>query len=314
MKVRFWGVRGSIATPLTPQQVQAKITAAIQRVTPEDIKSPDARERFISELPFWINGTCGGNTACVEVRGNDGTEILLDAGTGLKAFSESGYIPENKKFNIIFSHFHWDHIQGLPFFGAAFNPNVQLNFYSGHPDLEKVLRKQQVLPYFPENGSMDSFTKNMNFYRVFPEKSFNIGDFSISLCEMNHPGVSYSYSFTENGKKFVYATDVELQQKDYDVTIDREKVFKDADCIVLDSQYTVEEAYRKQNWGHSAFCYAIDFAVHWGIKKLYLFHHEPAYDDKKLNSILEAARWYAKYIIHSDLKVYLAMENSEIEL
>ena len=87
-----------------------------------------------------------------------------------------------------------------------------------------------------------------------------------------------------------------------------------ADAIVIDSQYTVEEVYRKENWGHSSFCYAIDFAVYWNIKKVYLFHHEPAYDDKKLNSILEAARWYAQYINHSDIEIYLAKESQEIVL
>ena len=87
-----------------------------------------------------------------------------------------------------------------------------------------------------------------------------------------------------------------------------------ADVIVIDSQYTVEEVYRKENWGHSAFCYAIDFAVYWNIKKVYLFHHEPAYDDKKLNSILQAARWYAQYINHSDIKIELAKEDMEFEL
>ena len=83
---------------------------------------------------------------------------------------------------------------------------------------------------------------------------------------------------------------------------------------MIDSQYTVEEVYRKENWGHSAFCYAIDFAVYWNIKKVYLFHHEPAYDDKKLNSILQAARWYAQYINHSDIKIELAKEDMEFEL
>ena len=97
-------------------------------------------------------------------------------------------------------------------------------------------------------------------------------------------------------------------------TPEAELVFKNADCIILDSQYTVEEANRKQNWGHSAFCNAVDFAIHWGIKKLYLFHHEPTYDDKKLNSILQAARWYAQYIEHSDVQIYLAKEAQEINL
>jgi phosphoribosyl 1,2-cyclic phosphodiesterase len=131
---------------------------------------------------------------------------------------------------------------------------------------------------------------------------------------MSHPGCSYSYAFIKDNKKFVYATDVELKSSDFSKTIETEMVFKDADCIVLDSQYTVEEAFRKENWGHSAFCYAIDFAIHYNIKNIYLFHHEPTYDDKKLDSMLQAARWYAQYIEHSDIKIHLAKEDSEIIL
>ena len=89
---------------------------------------------------------------------------------------------------------------------------------------------------------------------------------------------------------------------------------KDAAAVILDSQYTVEEAFAKVNWGHSAFCYAIDFAVHWNIKNIYLFHHEPTYDDKKLNSILQAARWYAQYINHAEIEIYLAKEDMEVEI
>ena len=91
---------------------------------------------------------------------------------------------------------------------------------------------------------------------------------------MSHPGRSFSFSFSENGTKFVYATDVELAQSDFDSTPAHEAVFSNADFLVLDAQYTVEELYRKISWGHSSFCYAIDFAVHWGIKNVYLFHHE----------------------------------------
>ena len=131
---------------------------------------------------------------------------------------------------------------------------------------------------------------------------------------MSHPGNSYSYAVTENGKKFVYATDVELSQKDFERTAARTNVFKNADIIVLDSQYTVAEAHQKENWGHSAFCYAVDFAVHWNIKTIYLFHHEPTYDDKKLNSILLSARWYAEYIEHPEIQIYLATENMVISL
>lgn len=97
MKVHFWGVRGSISTPITPQQIQAKITAIIQRITEKDIVTPEARERFISNLPDWQFGTVGGNTPCVSLRSSEGTEVVLDAGTGIRCYGKSIDTPKNKE-------------------------------------------------------------------------------------------------------------------------------------------------------------------------------------------------------------------------
>ena len=314
MIVKFWGVRGSIPSPVTPAQVQAKITAAIQRITQNDIKSPDSREKFIANLPSWIFGTTGGNTSCVELTSKDGTKILLDAGSGLREYGKKGKKPKDLHYHMIFSHFHWDHIQGLPFFDAAYNPKSVIDMYSAFENFEDFLRSQQKTPFFPPSAGFDSFTKNITFHKVSPFEPFKIGNLDVNLCKMNHPGSSYSFSFEENGKKFVYATDVEIQHEDLVIDEEKSPVFKDADVLVLDSQYTVEESYKKVNWGHSAFCSAIDFAVKWNVKTLYLFHHEPVYDDKKLDSILTAARWCAKYIVHSDLKVFLSCEGLEFEV
>ncbi|MBO4533373.1 MAG: MBL fold metallo-hydrolase [Treponema sp.] len=311
MLIHFWGVRGSLPTPLTPQQVQSKIMAAVQRVTADDIKDEEARARFVASLPSWIFGTAGGNTTCVEVK-SAGNELVFDAGTGLRLFGKSGTLPKDKKYNFFFTHFHWDHIQGFPFFDAAYDPESEFNIYSPQQDIKKILEEQMNQPYYPVPFA--ALTKKMNFMTLMPGSPINIGDTQIVCCPMSHPGTSYSYAVIENGKKFVFATDVELKSKDFDSSPIMERVFKDADCIVIDSQYTAEEAYRKQNWGHSAFCYAVDFAVHWGIKNVYLFHHEPTYDDKKLYSILQAARWYAQYIAHEDINIQLAKEDMEIQL
>ena len=309
MKVRFWGVRGSLPSPLVARQIQSKISAVVQRITAKDIESADSRERFISELPTWIFGTVGGNTPCVEVRGNDGTEIILDAGTGIRALGKSEGLPKHKNFNLFLSHFHWDHIQGLPFFDPMYDEDAKITVYSALESAETLLRAQQRMPYFPvEMG--DNFT----FKTKKSGDTFSLGDFIVSLCRMTHPGDSHSFSFSENGKKLVYATDVELSRQDFEETQEHISVFRDADCIILDSQYTVEESHKKVNWGHSSFCYAVDFSVRWGIKKLYLFHHEPSYDDRKLNAMLESARWYATYIAHSNVSVYLAKEGMELEL
>lgn len=312
MIIHFWGVRGSIPTPLTPQQIQAKITAAIQRISPKDLESEDSRERFISTLPKWIFGTTGGNTPCVEVTGADGKKIILDAGSGIRALGKLGVPPADFHYHIMLSHFHWDHIQGLPFFDPAYNPKSVLEFYSPYPAMERILSEQMKRPYYPV--TMDAFTKNKEFHIISPKQDFSVGAIKVQSRKMTHPGNSYSYALAENGHKFIYATDVELNQKDFERTPEHISFFQDADVLVLDSQYTVEEAFQKENWGHSAFCYAIDFAVSWKIKKLYLFHHEPTYDDRKINSILQAARWYANYITHDSVQVYLAVEGLEIQL
>lgn len=310
MKIHFWGVRGSIPTPLTPQQIQSKIMAAVQRITVGDLKNSETRAKFVSSLPSWIFGTAGGNTACVELIHNN-TDILLDAGTGLRVLGKSKKCPQ--KYHLFLSHFHWDHINGFPFFDHAFNPNLEIQIYSHFKDAKTYFQNQMIEPYSPPSVA-PSITKNIFFNEIQEDKEFFIDDVKVNSHKMRHPGDSYSFSFEADGKKFVYATDVELKSTDFSSRTDGQEVFKDADAIVIDSQYTVEEVYRKENWGHSAFCYVIDFAIFWNIKKIYLFHHEPTYDDRKLDSILQAARWYAQYIGHSDIQIELARESLEVEL
>lgn len=314
MIIHFWGVRGSIPTPLSPEQIQAKIVAVVSRITPKDVESQDAKEKFIASLPPYLFGTVGGNSACVEVKAANGTNFILDCGSGLRAYCKNGTPPADRHYTILMSHFHWDHIQGIPFFDASFNPASKIDFYSTFPFAEKFLQEQSRLPYFPKSGCWDSVKKQFTFHLIEENNTFEIGGIKIMCHKMKHPGNSYSYSFIENGRKFIYATDVELQKKDFDKEIKENYFFQDADVLVLDSQYTLAEAIQKENWGHSAFCYAIDFACSWNIKNLYLFHHEPTYDDKKIYSILESARRYANYTAHGNVKVYLAIEGQEVEI
>ena len=284
--------------------------AAIQRVSVSDLESSESRARFVSSLPSWIFGTTGGNTACVELTHND-THIILDAGTGIRVLGKNRKCPD--KYHLFFSHFHWDHIQGFPFFDHAYNPNCKFEIYSHQEDAKKIFWEQIREPYSPANVAR-TIAQNIDFHTVQTDLPFLVDDIKVNSHAMRHPGGVYAFSFEADGKKFVYATDVELKTTDYQDSQSGREVFENADAIVIDSQYTVEEIYRKEDWGHSAFCYAIDFATYWNIKKVYLFHHEPTYDDKKLNSILQAARWYAQYIDHSEIEIYLAEEDLEIDL
>ncbi len=307
MDVRFWGVRGSIPTPLTAQQVMTKIEAVVQRISAKDIVSLDARERFLASLPPSIYGTVGGNSSCVELRDANGTVFLLDAGSGLREYGKKGVPAQNKTYHIFLSHFHWDHIQGLPFFDAAYRGDCKLIFYSAFPAAKRILSNQMDLPYFPVQFDT-SFHSNISFECIKPGQPFKVGNCTITSKKMSHPGNSYSYAFEENGKKLIYATDVELSDKETEETSANKAFFSNADAIILDTQYTVEEALYKTNWGHSDFSCAIDFATRWNIKQVYLFHHEPTYDDKKLHSILQSAQWYSQYVVNTDLQIFLAQE------
>jgi phosphoribosyl 1,2-cyclic phosphodiesterase len=117
-----------------------------------------------------------------------------------------------------------------------------------------------------------------------------------------------------NGKRFIYATDVELTSDDFEMNEENSLFFKDADLIVLDAQYTLDEAIEKYNWGHSAFSISVEFAVKWGIKHLVLFHHDPTYDDEKLYGILQSAQWYLQRVGAEKMEITLAVEGLEITL
>jgi phosphoribosyl 1,2-cyclic phosphodiesterase len=312
MNIRFWGVRGSIPAPLTPQQIRSKIDSVVQRISTKDIESPEARARFISTLPDWLYGTTGGNTTCVEVISSDGTHFVLDAGSGIRVLSFDTKPPKNKAYHILFSHFHWDHLQGLPFFNYAYNKQYAMYFYSTSNDLRTILENQMIPPYFPV--PIKSFTPNIHFVTVKTGVPFYIDNTTITVKKMRHPGDSFAYKFVENGKTFIFATDVELSASDFERTDENVTFFTGADAIVLDTQYTVKESIEKENWGHSSFCYAVDFAAAWDIKNMFLFHHEPTYDDQKLFSILTASQWYAQYVSRKDVKVHLANEGLEFEV
>jgi phosphoribosyl 1,2-cyclic phosphodiesterase len=311
MKVRFWGVRGSLPAPALPSQIKSKISAVLARLTPEDIQSPENRERFLAGLPPWLFGTVGGNTSCVSVS-NSKDLIVFDCGSGLR---ELGIFygkenPKPSKYNVFFSHFHWDHLQGLPFFNPAYDPSVSIDFYCPMPNLENALVGQMTGPYFPVH--MESMACKKKFIKI--ESRGNLETVSVEMKKMSHPGDAYSYLVTDGKKRFIYATDTELSANDFMKTDENTAFFRDADLIVLDCQYTLGEAIEKYNWGHSAFSLAVDFAANWRIKHMLMFHHDPAYNDHKLFNILQSARWYMERLNIKGIEISLAQEGLEIEL
>ncbi|MDR2398306.1 MAG: MBL fold metallo-hydrolase [Spirochaetaceae bacterium] len=313
MHIHFWGVRGSLPVPLVSSHIQDKVAAIIDQIHPADVESPEAKQRFLAELPPWLESTVGGNTSCVSVTLDDPRQVIIfDAGSGIRelGIALAQREPNIPHYHIFFSHFHWDHIMGLPFFNPAYDPTVQVDFYSPKQDLENILSRQMLSPYFPITMDMMGATKG--FHALTAE----LPVYSVHIAHklLNHPGDSYAYRIDDGKHRFIYATDVALSAADFIENEENTTFFEHCDLAVVDSQYTLKEAIEKYNWGHSAFSMAVDFAAHWKIKHLVLFHHEPTYDDRKLYSLLQSAQWYIERMGFKGLTVSLATEGLEISL
>ncbi len=312
MIIRFWGVRGSIPSPLQSKNIQSKISAILELIKLEDIRNASSRERFLARLPPSLFGTIGGNTPCVEINTDSAGSLIFDAGTGIRELGLN-YIknkPKKLHYRIFFTHFHWDHIQGLPFFAPAFDPSVAIDFYACQDAVKNYLDEQMELPYFPVTMNDMAATKKYIHIR----DKLNIEDVEIRTRAVNHPGGCYAFAISEKGKRIIYATDIELNREDFLITEANSAFFNKADVLIMDSQYTLEEAIKKPNWGHNAFSVVTEFANAWHIKKLILFHHDPTYDDRKLYGNLDAAKKYMDRMGYKETELFLALEGMELSV
>jgi phosphoribosyl 1,2-cyclic phosphodiesterase len=327
MHVYFWGTRGSLPASITAETVRAKIIKAIKEVDSHQLTNDEEIEQFVDhKLPFPVRGSYGSNTPCVEIRGGE-EYVVCDAGTGLRDFGnyhtkmvEQGRQNKNAVFNILISHFHWDHIQGFPFFTPAYIPGNQLRIYGFHKNIEEAFMLQQNAPYFPV--PLKSMSADIQFIVLTEGQEYEIGGFKVKGIKQNHPGDSYGFRFEKEGKVIVYSSDAE-HKTSWDQTARNDnypflEFFKQADLLIFDAQYEWGEAVQsKDDWGHSSYIAAVELSVKANVKHLCLFHNEPTYDDDRLEVLLEDTREYLK--IYNDrqphpLKIDLAYDGMELEV
>jgi len=273
MYIRFWGARGSITTP------------------------------GIETIKY------GGNTSCVEIR--CGKEIfILDAGSGIRKLGDKILTEKPQHINILFSHFHWDHIQGFPFFSPVFNGKYSITLIGERKmnfTLEQLFTNQLMFPYFPV--SMTDLNAKINFREITRNDNIKQKDVTIKLARLNHPGGCIGYRIEYGGKAFVYATDTE-----HFSCIDKSllKLASNADVLVYDCNYTEDEYSGKigpprTGWGHSTWVQGVKVAKAAKVKKFIIFHHDPAHDDKFVDKIEKDVRKEFK-------ESYAAYEGMELSL
>lgn len=255
--VRCWGTRGSIPTP-GPQTVRY-----------------------------------GGNTTCFEVQHN-GTRLIFDAGSGIRPLGMDLAEKGPDQVHIFLTHFHWDHIQGFPFFTPLYDPEDSIKVIGPrqkHIDVQNLFAGQMGPIYFPVPFSV--VAAKMEFEHL-NEGSYEVEDFSIDVMRVKHPSYVIGYRIRVGGRVICFIPDNELQADMYEVESGfdariREFV-RDADLLIHDSMYTEEEYPNRVGWGHSTFTQSLMLAEDAGAKKLLFFHHDPMRTDDALDEIVARIR------------------------
>lgn len=269
MKVKFWGVRGSIASP-GPKTVRY-----------------------------------GGNTTCIEVRTDNNELIILDAGTGIFPLSQTLLSELPVTANVLITHSHWDHIQGLPFFIPNFIPGNVLRLHGAFDPVsgkgvEQVMSVQLQYSYFPVREA--EMKAHIEYVTLTPSETIQVGSATITPYLLNHPVINFGYRIEADGKSVFFTGDHEPpiniyepgdeEYAEYQSFVDEKdahilSAMRGVDVLIADCSYTAQEYPAKKGWGHGTFNSSIQYAKAAGAKVLYCTHHEPTRSDDALDAVFE---------------------------
>jgi phosphoribosyl 1,2-cyclic phosphodiesterase/anti-anti-sigma regulatory factor len=318
VRVKFWGVRGSIPTPLSTEQLNAKLFQALSGASGIDLGNPAEVQAYLAGLPPNTRSVVGGNTTCVEVD-TGGDTLIIDGGSGIRSLGLSMMAREFGRgqgvAHIFMTHAHWDHLQGYPFFAPAYVPGNRLIFYAVNNNPQAYLEHQQVAPiYFPIPPN--AMAADKEFVQLREGESVTIGQTVVSNLSLYHPGTAYAYRFDDGESVFVFASDGEYKSLT-DAHLRRYiSFFAGADALVFDAQYSLRDVFlSKADWGHSSAIIGVDIAERAQVKKLITFHHDPTHTDEQIYAIASAARDYAHVNqIQPDTEVIVGTEGLELFL
>lgn len=293
MRITFWGVRGSLPSPHPPQTLTTRVRELFHEFFESGYSRKADVDRFLGEVPPQRVGGYGGNTLCVELR-TDNQQIIIDGGTGIRLL---GYELLNGPcgkgqgtVHILFTHFHWDHVIGLPFFAPIFIPGNTIHLYAVQPDLPQVMRTVFRKPNFPV--PLEQLGAKLEYHQLPPRQPTRLGEVTMTPFQLDHPDPCWGYRFEHQGKVYAHCADTECTRVSREALGPDLPLYQGVDLMVFDAQYSITEVVEKVNWGHAAALIGLDLAISQGVKRVVFIHHEPASSDERIAQVEAHTRDY----------------------
>lgn len=290
MQIKFWGVRGSFPYTFDPDQWKQQLISVLSQFMKTKPSSIDDVERFVQlqNLPELIG--YGSATTCVQVSDGD-NYLIIDGGSGIKNFSDRINFNGPQKIHILLTHFHFDHIMGLPFFLPHFLPHCEVHYYSVQSETEKIVRDLFHKPVFPV--SYESLKAKIYFHQLSCYENYNVNGFDVTAYKLDHPDPCYGYKITKNGKSYSHAVDHEAERMDQTSLGKDAELFQNTNLLYIDSQFSDSDMPDKKGWGHGTFQKSFELAERFEIPQLLLGHHDPGSGFEKMSELKKEIQLYA---------------------
>lgn len=324
LKIKFWGVRGSLPSSPSPQQWVHDIEGIFQGFFKAGNSKSEQIKDYLKSLPIYDVGGYGTATTSVQVRSRD-AEIIIDAGSGIRHFSELAMLGPAKngqaEFHIFMTHFHWDHLIGLPFFAPTFIPGNKINFYAVQPELEQMIRGKFKRPYFPV--PFEALRAEIRFHVMQPRQPIKIKDMQVTPFQLDHPDPCWGFRIDAGEKSYSHCVDTEGTRTTPEALGPDLPLYQNTDLMYFDAQYTLPELAEKANWGHSAAQLGLDIAFREKIKRVIFAHHDPGATTGQIAEIQRQTKEYYDWRIRTAetnrmtlpaVKWEYAYEGLEVEL
>jgi phosphoribosyl 1,2-cyclic phosphodiesterase len=302
MKLKIWGSRGSIPSPLTPREVEQKVINNLQDFCNSPYFADKNLAQFLSTRTLAFKSTFGGNTTCVEIS-HDTQSLIIDGGSGLRLKGielMAGDCGKGKgEVHIYQTHFHWDHLMGIPFFIPLFVPGNNIHFYSVDPKLEEAIKLIFTKPYFPV--PFTALGAKVHFHQLKPREKNIINGLEVTPYLLDHPDPCWGAKVSDGKKNYAHVVDNEGKRvKEAALGADF-PLYQNIDLMYFDAQYGFSDMLKRVDWGHSSSFIGMDMAFREKIKKVIFTHHDPMASDLDLNRMLESnVAYYQSQISQQD--------------